>query len=162
MTNYSELKKLAEGAISPDESPYLPCQVAFQNAANPAAVLALIAESERLQREEKNDAIAYKAVIERQEEIRIERDQLKAENKRLSALLECSQGDMRQADQIIEGLRKDAERYRWLRNSSYGQFEDPVVFEQSMSGGHMKYIGPKIGKDLDGLIDSAISKKAQS
>lgn len=34
-----------------------------------------------------------------------ELERVKAENKRLSALLECSQGDMRQADKIIEGLR---------------------------------------------------------
>lgn len=35
---------------------------------------------EHLKREAKNDAIAYKAAIERQDEIRAERDQLKAEN----------------------------------------------------------------------------------
>jgi hypothetical protein len=51
----------------------------FIAAANPAAVLALIAENDRLKREEKNDKIAYKAAIERQEELRIERDQLKDE-----------------------------------------------------------------------------------
>lgn len=44
----------------------------FIAAANPSAVLVLIAENERLKREEKNDKIAYKAVIERQEELRAE------------------------------------------------------------------------------------------
>lgn len=47
MSDYSELKKLAEAAMPDDASPYLPCPVAFMNAATPAAVLALIAESER-------------------------------------------------------------------------------------------------------------------
>ncbi len=51
--------------------------------AQPSAVLALIAENERLQREEKNDAIAYKAAIERQEELRTERNLLKADNEAL-------------------------------------------------------------------------------
>lgn len=80
----------------------------FEAAANPAAVLALLDENERLGRDAKNDLIAYKAAIERQKEIRAdadydkvkfeewqashhanycavaeERDQLKAENESL-------------------------------------------------------------------------------
>lgn len=64
---------------------------AFIAAANPAAVLALIAEVERLQRAEKNDLIAYKAVLQRQDELRHERDHLKTE---------------------VEALRKDAEHLK--------------------------------------------------
>lgn len=67
--------------------------VTFAAAANPAAVRELIAalsavtaerdrlatENERLSREAKNDAIAYRAVIERQEELRSELKALKAQ-----------------------------------------------------------------------------------
>lgn len=42
-----------------------------------------------------------------------ERDKLEIENKRLAALLECSQGDMRQAQKIMDRDIKDAARYRW-------------------------------------------------
>lgn len=48
-------------------------------------IAALIAENERLEREAKNDLIAYKAVIERQNELRAERDQIKAEKEALVA-----------------------------------------------------------------------------
>lgn len=144
MTDHSELKRLAEAAtqgewgfsgsyIAPlrreqDGSAYVeiwrsiaqannPDNAKFIAKANPASVLALIAEVE----------------------------QLNAENKRLSALLECSQGDMLTADKIIaerdrllsmfdcpdhgqcvpyamgqvEALRKDAQRYRWLRAGEF-------------------------------------------
>lgn len=51
MTDYTELKRLANNAIGLDESAYIPCQVAFQRAANPHAVLALIAEYEELRKD---------------------------------------------------------------------------------------------------------------
>ena len=69
----------------------------------------LIAEIERLQREEKNDAIAYKAAIQRQEEIRDERDQLKAENESLRQKLDL-QEMLGTPEQFLAA--KDAERYR--------------------------------------------------
>lgn len=42
-----------------------------------------------------------------------------AENKRLAELLECSQGDMRQAQKIMDLDMKDAERYRYIRKDGY-------------------------------------------
>lgn len=42
-----------------------------------------------------------------------------AEVDRLAALLECAQGDMRQADKIMARDMKDAERYRWLRRTGF-------------------------------------------
>ena len=48
MTDHTELKRLAEAAQEDPNSPYLPCPVAFMNAATPSVVLALIAENERL------------------------------------------------------------------------------------------------------------------
>lgn len=52
--------------------------IAWQRGEKPDLV-----EIEKLRRDARNDAIAYKAVIEKQEEIRAERDQLKAEIDRL-------------------------------------------------------------------------------
>lgn len=50
MTDYTELKRLAEAAQEDPNSPYLPCPVAFMNAATPSVVLSLIAETEELGR----------------------------------------------------------------------------------------------------------------
>lgn len=51
----------------------------------------------------------------------------------------------------IEGLRKDAERYRWLRHG-HGGFVEVV-----------EWIGPHatgmIGEDLDALVDALMSKE---
>ncbi|WP_223535323.1 hypothetical protein [Pseudomonas sp. GL-B-16] len=51
MTDYTELKRLAEAAMPSEDSPHLPCTVAFDRAASPAAVLALIAELENFNSE---------------------------------------------------------------------------------------------------------------
>lgn len=49
MTDYSELKRLAEALIRhASDSYYLPCTIAYERAASPAAVLALISEVESL------------------------------------------------------------------------------------------------------------------
>ena len=50
MTDYTELKRLAEAAQEDPNSPYLPCPIAFMNAATPSVVLSLIAETEELSR----------------------------------------------------------------------------------------------------------------
>jgi hypothetical protein len=84
-----------KSARHPGPCPDREAKAKFVCAMTPSVVLALIAESERLSREEKNDAIAYKSVIEKQDELRAERDQLKAEN---------------------EALRKDADRWRFIRD----------------------------------------------
>lgn len=77
-----KLKALAEATRE-----HLPGVADPQMIVDTYAVLALLAEIERLEREQKNDLVAYKAVIERQEELRIERDQLKAENEALRGLV---------------------------------------------------------------------------
>lgn len=64
----------------------------------------LIIEINRLIRDARNDAIAHKAVIERQEELRESLRQLKTENESLSA---------------------DAERYRFARDEmGYSELSD--------------------------------------
>ena len=92
MTEYTELKRLANHAIGLDDSAYIPCQVAFQRAANPHSVLALIAENERLESDHGNLVLRNKVLRERPDlpfdrigchdqviALQAERDQLRAE-----------------------------------------------------------------------------------
>lgn len=80
-------------------------------------------------------------------------DQLKAENKRLAALLECAKGDLKQAMQIIEKLTPDAERYRWLRDSSES-------IHQFYLSTPIWFTGVKFSKDnVDNTIDAAMNKE---
>lgn len=136
MSDYSELKRMAEAApegpwFGPEYAPGtsyvfdvdLGTLLEYQSidsekddclryvaAANPAAVLALIAENKRNQRIVLSACMSMGAIGESLgldmdsdgdemlgmvAELKAERDQLKAEN---------------------EALRKDADRYRWLRN----------------------------------------------
>jgi Lar family restriction alleviation protein len=55
----------------------------------------------------------------------------------------------------IAALKEDAERYRWLRDHSVGQWERPIVVDQRKVLGRMQYIGPMMGHALDAAIDSA-------
>lgn len=64
---------------------------------------------------------------------------LYAENKRQAELLECAQGDLKQAMQIIEKNGKDAERLDWL--TAQGEIEQPGQ------------------GDVRGFIDAAMSKE---
>lgn len=90
-------------------------------ACTPSTILGLFADIERLEREQKNDAIAYKAAIERQEELRAEREQLSKEldsHKRMLLAAACDIGAIGEAlgagmdddGSTIEGLAKDLVR----------------------------------------------------
>lgn len=166
MTDYSELKRLAEAAIGSDWSGGKAYD--FMVAANPAAVLALIAENEALcsklttvhfvcdqlpgpdgcrfielenpqgeslgdefgEWEIRPDGLAQLAVEIASPDV-----------KHMAALLECVQGDLKQAMQIIEKDSKDAERYRWLRDGP-----DCLDFTDAESM-----------EEVDALIDAAMS-----
>lgn len=54
---------------------------------------------------------------------------------------------------------RDAARYRWLRDSSIGQFRHPIVVSQTKGEMGMLYVGPMIGFALDAAIDAAIIAK---
>ena len=85
-----------------------------------------------------------------------------AENKRLAELLECAQGDCRQAMQIIERLTPDAERYRWLRDDAVdpGTVIDKKVGVFNSEDGGYPIWEYRSGADLDSAIDAAMSKGA--
>ena len=55
-------------------------------------------------------------------------------------------------------VERDAERYRWLRDESIGQWEHPIAVSQTRSEIGMRYVGPLIGKELDAAIDAAMRK----
>lgn len=119
MSDHSELKRLAEAAtpgpwaydgsyVCPARTEYgttyvelwrsiadchQPENTKFIAAANPAAVLALIAEVEGLRAQHGRDSAELRSLCQARDDARKERDQLKAE---------------------VEALRKDAERYRWI------------------------------------------------
>lgn len=113
MSDYSELERLAEANESSGSGWYLAGDVTYDRqgysmlnvshkldtdyviAASPAAVLALIAENKRVVALNHQQ---FGMALQKNREI----DQLKAENERLAALLECAQGDLKQAMQIIE------------------------------------------------------------
>jgi hypothetical protein len=152
MTDYSALKRLAEAAtpgrrsvdndvhgelhvivdgldlatvgVTSDTNPSADAD--FIAAANPATVLALIGELDRL----RGYGEEFASLAERRRE---NCEQLKAE---------------------VEALRKDAERYRWLRDSS-------EAFHSFYLSTPIWLAGAKFSKEnVDGSIDSAISKEA--
>jgi len=59
-----------------------------------------------------------------------------------------------------DSLRKDAERYRWLRDSSLGQWQHPIVVGQREMWGKVNYIGPLVDETLDKAIDAATREAA--
>lgn len=123
MSDHSELKRLAEAATpgpwaydgsyvcparTEDGTTYVelwrsiadchqPENTKFIAAANPAAVLALIAEVEGLRAQHGRDSAELRSLCQARDDARKDRDQLKAE---------------------VEALRKDAERYRWLMSDA--------------------------------------------
>ena len=111
----------------------------FIAAANPAAVLALIAENERLERLAESRLLNWEAEGRALLEACSDRNQLKAEN---------------------EALYKDAERYRWLRLADW--WRSPICAirnpkEQAKLGSDCPS-----GERLDEAVDAAMGKGEQA
>lgn len=112
---------------------------AFMGAATPATVLALLAEIERLERFE--DWFVRLDQVEQSlaASYKADRDQLKAEN---------------------EALRKDAERYRWLRQASAtdGEYTHGVCIDLWENG-----CGFEVTlEEADAAVDTAMAKGGRS
>lgn len=105
----------------------------FEDAATPTAVLALIAENE-----------ALRVKLEVSEDTR-----------------QVLRGSLAQADVDIDALRKDAERYRWLREYNAPETEAPFICQQRLMFGKLYYAGPLVAEALDREVDSAIGKVGQ-
>lgn len=151
MLDYSELKRLAESLIELNRANLMDWAATIEDArigkthteyalaANPAAVLALIADNDSQRQDLQNlrtDNAQLIYALKQEEQsylaLRAERDQLKAENEALKAKAEtwCRYGDddcehtyYGDKDAIaaltalvfeVEALRKNAERYEWL------------------------------------------------
>lgn len=132
MSDYSELKRLAESFKDgmPDWDDLLGLGYAdyeYAKAANPAAVLALIAEVERLQRFGEAFQNGCVDIFEAGMEIQRERDQLKAE---------------------VEALRKDSER---LKGSTafVKRLCDSAGKQPSVATGYLHDILVAMSKDSD-------------
>jgi hypothetical protein len=86
--------------------------------------------------------------------------------KRMAALLECAQGVLKQAMQIIEKDTKDADRYRWLRDqpSCYMHTEGWQIrrhWKDLYNAGRPHGMNTMCvsGESLDAGIDAEMSKE---
>ena len=162
MTDYNELKRLAEAAnavtsdvnvvltLASESGPNqaeIDAVTAFMGMATPAAVLALIGENERLATQVRLAGVSaemtvHDAVGRAATEYLVvaqERDQLNAE---------------------IEALRRDAERYRWLRSQHWNESDMAVACHPKKSV-KLGFDCPS-GERLDHAIDAAMGKGEQS
>jgi hypothetical protein len=156
MTDRQELKRLAEAApcgpwISENDSLYFKedgytrhlldadaghdvedeayyAALNFIAVANPATVVALIAENEGLHAQHARDSGELRKLCAARDSARRERDQFKANSERHKMDLECAQlnlsiavgvknsqqSELHEAQAENEALRKDAERYRFV------------------------------------------------
>lgn len=120
MTDYTELKRLAEAALRnwPDSKLFeRPECERFIDASRPDVVLALIAEVDGLHAQHGRDSGELRKVCAERDSARRQRDQLKAENE---ALRKGMAGDY-DLDAWLEFSTgngpKNAARYQWLRDS---------------------------------------------
>jgi hypothetical protein len=97
----------------------------FIGAAGPATILALLAEIERLKAGVESDwaeieriQLLYSEQFRKARALRIERDQLKTDNEAWRLTVEAERRIKRGISDENEALRKDAERYRWLRDGA--------------------------------------------
>lgn len=77
----------------------------------------------------------------------VDRSQSAAEIDAERSINEQLTNDLLGAEAVIEALRKDAERYRWLRQDDVEQYEISTKFSE---------------EKMDSAIDAAMSKQAQS
>lgn len=105
----------------------------FMAAANPSVVLALLAEIEQLRNSNEQVCANYNRVSFASEERGKQIDQLKAEN---------------------EALRRDAKRYRFLRNQHWPVAELAVVCNPKVSVklGHDCPSGDRLDQQVDGAM----------
>lgn len=168
MTDHSELKRLAERVIAIEATQDELIQLAwdeFEAAANPAAVLALIAENERLQKFE----AAYTEWSAKTDWVQETIQGYELGMHRADVLHKrCRDGafhQQAQADRIkelmaeAEVLSKDAQRYRWLRSrESSDDPEISVTRWAQLSPDRATGEAPRL-EALDAAIDAAMSKE---
>lgn len=146
MTDYTELKRLATRIVEVQTSQDVPISKLFDDfeaAACPETILALIAENERLREDPGMRAI--RSLRDDCADLMTERDQLKAEIAGLRTGYQAYERVNAELKAECEALRKDAERYRFLRNG-------PDGFDLSSAD---------TMEEVDALIDAAMGKGEQ-
>lgn len=182
MSKYDELKLLAEAIHGPGSTMQMLARWReFENACEPKLILAMIAENERLTaeldcpfrlaRHSKRLVEQLRAQAEQYDQALIkmaaERDQLKAENERLAEEYDKAwrhdlndknnvhalSGEVARLSAENEALRKDAERWRFVRNPTATGSPFAVWSERT---------NLFLGKFADEAIDAAMGKGDQS
>ena len=167
MKDYRELKKLAEALIDLNRKNLMDWAAAIEDArigkthteyalsAKPAAVLALIAEVERLSfREKMLSEYGCEYCAGSGHVHRIDGDYLGVCDSCSAYEFNCAKHEIEKLKNENESLKKDAARYRWLRDESI----DPgSVIDKKI--GH-SYVGDypiyeyRAGQELDDAIDA--------
>lgn len=182
MNDHTELKRLAEtaNAVTGDVSVEMtlasepgPNQAdidsvtAFMGSATPAAVLALIAENERLSsactRAEQviNDESKAAAIATgRANLLQAERDQLRAEVAGLKTGYEAYERVNAELKAENEALRKDAGRYQWLRLADW--WRSPICVIRNPKEQAKLGTDCPSGERLDEAVDAALGQGEQS
>ena len=104
MSDYSELKRLAEAALN-DNGDYMALND-YGMAVPPAVVLDLIAEVEGLRAQHGRDSAELRSLCQARDYARKERDQLKAENAGLKTGYEAYERVNAELKAEVEALRK--------------------------------------------------------
>lgn len=148
---------------------FSPCDAKFISSTSPTTVLALLAEIERLDRESQNLSNQLGNCDRERRAFRDERDQLRAENLRLRTDIESWRLTVEAERRIkrvttdelehlkgpgfaaeLAALRKDADRYRWLRDEEYlHNWAQVHVCDE-----------PRRAEITDAAIDAAMGKEA--
>ncbi len=82
-------------------------------------------------------------------------------NRRLDIVTKTWRDRAEKSEAALAEAQRDAARYRWLRDKSPGQFEQPIVVTQARAADHMKYVGPLAYAALDAAIDAALSSTGE-
>ena len=170
MSDYSAMMRLAEaatgvkGLIFDMDGPSELCALAAFVAENPSMVLALIAENESLKGSCKALGGRNLRALERANR-RLERENTKHIANR-DEFVSCMERKGEEIDQLkaeIETLRKDAERYQWLRKTeSWNGAEDhPEMIADIWIVESYEKVFNRSGDELDRAVDHFIAKDQQ-
>lgn len=128
---------------------------------DPATVLELITEVERLKNERDLFRLGHSNASNRCCELESEVELLRAEVERLEEGMKIAINGLQNIAAIearaapAAGTEKDAERYRWLRDEARAEYEERIFVT---SDGHKDYYEPSgiYETELDDAIDAAI------
>lgn len=131
MTDYQELKRLAEALMKENSCA---AATAFENALGPEEVLALLADIDQLRSAPIEDLFCCN-------------------------LCQCMIQPANKLKAEVEALRKDAERYRWLRSKECWEDTQRGIGDLWIVSSREE-VANTDGEFLDAAIDAAMSKES--